>query len=335
MLITPSKTARAADGLLSLVVTRSRVLADGVLGVRLASPDGSPLPSWEPGAHLELALPSGLIRQYSLCGDPSHGSRYELAVLRVEEGRGGSREAHDVLQEGAVVQVRALRNHFALADDVPHHLLLAGGIGVTPILAMARRLTRDGKEWSAVYGGRSLSAMALRNELYALDPARVRVLPQDVYGIVDLGDVMQAAPPGTVAYVCGPAPMIDAAVDVAARTDAIAELRYERFGRASLDVAVATAADPPTMTSFEVELRASGQKVVVAAEESVLDAVHRVAPAWPSSCREGYCGTCEVKVIEGRPDHRDDFLTDDEKAADGSMMPCVSRALTPRLVLDM
>jgi ferredoxin-NADP reductase len=276
-------------------------------------------------------LPSGLVRQYSLCGDPVHRSRYEIAVLRVDDGRGGSREVHDVLTEGATVGVRGPRNHFRLAPEAAHHLLLAGGIGVTPILAMARQLARNGADWSVVYGGRSLDAMALREELAGLDPARVRVLPQDVHGIVDLVEVIGAAPFGTVAYVCGPAPMVDAAVEVATGPVGLAELRYERFGGVG---AGAVMADAAADGSFEVELRASGRTVVVEAGETVLEAVEKVAPDWPFSCREGYCGTCEVKVLEGDPDHRDDVLTDGEKAAGASMMPCVSRSLTPRLVLD-
>jgi ferredoxin-NADP reductase len=328
--ITSPESVVAPSEVLSLVVARRRVLADGVLGVRLEMPGGADLPVWEPGAHVELLLPSGLVRQYSLCGDPVRRSRYEIAVLRVDDGRGGSREVHDVLAEGATVDVRGPRNHFRLAVEAPHHLLLAGGIGVTPIVAMARQLARDGADWSVVYGGRELGAMALREELEGIDPARVRVLPQDVHGIVDLVEVLGAAPPGTVAYVCGPAPMIDAAVAAAARVDLLAELRYERFGGAGSNTAVAAAADG----SFELELRASGRTVVVEAGETVLEAVEKVAPDWPFSCREGYCGTCEVKVLEGDPDHRDDVLTDDEKAAGASMMPCVSRSLTPRLVLD-
>lgn len=327
--ITSPESVVAPGEVLSLVVARRSALAEGVLGIRLEAPDGADLPAWEPGAHVELLLPSGLVRQYSLCGDPVHRARYEIAVLRVDDGRGGSRELHDVLGEGATVGVRGPRNHFRLAPEAPHHLLLAGGIGVTPILAMARQLARDGADWSVVYGGRSLGAMALREELAGLDPERVRVLPQDVHGIVDLAGVIGAAPFGTVAYVCGPAPMVDAAVEVAARPGGVAELRYERFGGTG-----AVVVDAAVEGSFEVELRASGRTVVVEAGETVLEAVEKVAPDWPFSCREGYCGTCEVKVLEGDPDHRDDVLTDDEKAAGASMMPCVSRSLTPRLVLD-
>lgn len=316
---------------LTLIVSARRQLADGVLGVRLQAPDGAALPAWEPGAHLGLTLPSGAVRQYSLCGDGAERHAYEIAILLVEDGRGGSREAHRVLTEGALIQVRGPRQHFPLAPTASHHLLIAGGIGVTPILAMARHLAQAGAGWSAVYGGRARAAMALADELCALAPDRVRLVPQDVRGIVDLRAEMGAAPPGTVAYVCGPRPMVDAAIAIADEVETIAELRFERFGAAVHD----PAAGPSTHGAFELELRASGRTVLVGSEETTLDAIERVVPGYAFSCREGYCGTCEAKVVEGLPDHRDDVLTDAEKAAGASMMPCVSRSLTPRLVLDI
>ena len=315
---------------LRLVVARTSLLADDVLGLRLQSPDGSDLPVWEPGAHIDLLLPSGAVRQYSLCGDPLERSSYDIAVLRVEDGRGGSKEVHATLKTGGVVDVRGPTQHFSLAAEAPHHLLLAGGIGVTPLLAMARQLASEGADWSAVYGGRTLGAMALRHELTRLDPSRVSVQPEDEHGLIDLAAVMSAAPPGTVAYVCGPAPMIGAAAEAADRSASVAELRFERFG-SSGDVVLP---EPDSNTPFEIELRASERTVVVGAGETTLDAILRVAPGWPSSCREGYCGTCEVVVLGGKPDHRDEVLTDGERADGGVMMPCVSRALTPRLVLD-
>ena len=321
---------------LSLRVSDSRIVADGVLGVRLRSPDGAPLPPWDPGAHLEVILPSGEVRQYSLCGEAADRSAYDIAILCVEDGRGGSREAHRVLVEGASVLVRGPRQHFPLAPTASHHLLIAGGIGVTPILAMARRLAGAGAAWSAVYGGRTLDAMAFAEELHALAPARVRLSPQDVHGLLDLGAVMRTAPPGTVAYVCGPRPMIDAALAAADEVEAIAELRFERFGAAAHGAASHDpGSETPARGSFELELRASCLTVVVGADETTLDAIERVSPGYAFSCREGYCGTCEAKVVEGLPDHRDDVLSDAERAMGASMMPCVSRALTPRLVLDI
>jgi ferredoxin-NADP reductase len=324
---------RDQSGVRTLAADQVSRPAVGVVSLRLADVLGEELPAWEPGAHLEVVLPSGLVRQYSLHGDPRDRTAYDIAVLLEPDGRGGSQELHDAAAAGLRLAVRGPRNHFPLVDAA-HHLLVAGGIGITPILAMARELARTGASWSALYGGRSLATMAFAGDLVALDPARVTLVPQDAAGLIDLPAALRTAPPGTVVYCCGPAPLLDAVAAACAASDVVRSLQVERFA------AVPDVLDPPVdhpgaATTFEVVLQQTGCTVTVGPEDSILDRVQEVVPAWPSSCREGYCGTCETRVLEGTPDHRDVVLTDEEREAGATMMICVGRSRTPRLVLDI
>ncbi|GAA4548573.1 PDR/VanB family oxidoreductase [Pseudonocardia xishanensis] len=308
-----------------LRVQEVRHEAAGVVSVLLVDPAGEPLPAWEPGAHLELVLPSGLLRQYSLCG-PEGAAGYRVAVLREAEGRGGSREIHDVGLVGRTLGVRGPRNHFSLAD-APSHLLIAGGIGVTPMLAMARRLAATGQDWRMVYGGRTRESMAFVDELRSLGP--VDIVPQDELGHPDLAAALDSAAPGTVVYACGPAPLL-AAVEEATGARSLA-LRVERFA-ADPD---GPSAAPAAGGDFEVELRRSGVTRQVPADRSLLDVVREVVPDAPASCEEGFCGSCETKVLAGVPEHRDTVLDDEERASNATMMICVGRCLSGRLVLDV
>lgn len=309
-----------------LRVTRVEPVAEDVVVVDLVDPDGELAP-WNPGAHIELWLPSGKVRQYSLCGDPADRSRYSVAVLRVADGRGGSIEIHDGNLVGREITVRGPRNHFpVVAAD--QYLLLAGGIGITPIYAIARELQRVGRDWTLLYGARSAAHMAFTAELAALDPARVILRPQDEYGLLDIRGAIEAMPPGTAVYCCGPEPMI-AAAETAAR-ELGADLHFERFA-GSPDAITPEAGD----TAFELELRESAIVTQVGADQSILDVVLQYLPAYPYSCLAGECGSCEAKVVEGAVDHRDEILTEEERVSGEYMMICVSRAAGPRLVLDL
>ncbi|CAM5420300.1 iron-sulfur protein [Streptomyces avidinii] len=298
----------------ALIVSRTEP-ADGVLALTVESPD---LPAWAPGAHVDVALPSGLVRQYSLCGDPSARGRYTIAVRLVEDGRGGSREAHAQLLEGAELSVRPPRNRFPLRP-APAYVFVAGGIGITPVLPMLRAAEAAGASWTLLYGGRSRASMPFLPEL-AVYGDRVTVVPEDEAGLPDLAP-LGALGPDTLVYCCGPAPLM-AAVEAAA--PAGVPVHLERF---------APAASGSDARPFTVELHRSGRLIEVAAAESALTAVRRELPNTPYSCEQGFCGTCQHRVLSGDIDHRDTLLTDGER--EDSMLLCVSRAASDHLVLDL
>jgi len=304
--------------------------SDGVLSLVLVDPDGGALEPWDPGAHIDLTLPSGLIRQYSLCGEPGSTDSYRIAILREDAGRGGSREAHESALVGRSLAIRGPRNHFDLVDE-PEYVLVAGGIGITPILAMARLLEREGKAWSLVYGGRTRSTMAFLDELDALAPKRVTVVPQDEDGLIDLASVLRDRADGCGIYCCGPEAMILAVEQaVSARQDLA--FHCERFAASSQR----SAADRATENQpFSVRLARQGIDLEVPADRTLLDVVRDVLPDYPFNCEEGYCGSCETAVVDGVPDHRDDLLSPDEQAANDVMMICVGRSCTPLLTLDL
>ena len=328
---TVESLTKAGGALLTLRGRRCTWIADRVIELVLEATGDEPLPEWQAGAHLDLHLPSGLIRSYSLCGDPNDRATYTMAVLRETNGRGGSEEVHESQLVGRTVQARGPRNHFGLDPDRSHHILLAGGIGITPIKAMAQELQRRQCSWELHYGGRSEDAMAYRNELIGLAPDRVVVVPEDTAGMLDLGGILGAAPAGSVVYCCGPPGMIAAASDVAAGYDL--DFRREQF--TSVGAADGVAQPDSTSSGFRVQLKRTGVVVDVPADRSILEVVKEVCPDVESSCEEGFCGTCEARVIEGVPEHRDTVLTDEERASNEVMMICVGRSRTPLLVLDL
>lgn len=298
--------------------------AEGVVTVTLAEQDGAAVPEWQPGAHIDLVL-GDITRQYSLCGDPGDRSSLRVAVLRESNGRGGSVYVHDKLEVGDLIEVGGPRNNFALVE-APSYLFVAGGIGITPLLPMLRSLAQRGKPWRLLYGGRSRGSMAFAAELVSAYPEQVRVNPEDEYGLLDLATALDGAEPGAAVYCCGPEPLLQA-VETGCREREHLALHIERF--APKEIAAASTG------VFEVELARTGAVVTVAESESVLDALQRSGADVDFSCREGTCGTCEVAVLAGRPEHRDSVLTEDEQAANDAMMICVSRSRTPRLVLDL
>ncbi|QSE87394.1 PDR/VanB family oxidoreductase (plasmid) [Rhodococcus opacus] len=306
--------------------------SDGVISLRLVHPDGQRLPDWTPGAHLDVLLPSGLLRQYSLCGDPQDDTGYRIAVLREARGRGGSREIHDSALLGCTLGIRGPRNHFALST-APRYLFLAGGIGITPILAMAREVSRRGVPWRLVYGGRTRSTMAFVDELQNLPSGQVELVPQDERGHIPLDDILAATPPDTHIYCCGPEPMIRAVEAACARCSALDRLHVERFTAPSL--AEQPPVEPVGDGTFEVELHRSGVVLRVPANRTLLEVVRDVVPGVMSSCEEGFCGACETKVLEGVPEHHDSILSDAERASCNTMMICVGRARSGLLVLDL
>jgi len=311
---------------LTLRVDRRTTGAEGVVVLDLCPPAGGDLPPWAPGAHVDLRLPGGLTRQYSLCGDPADLSHWRIAVLREPESRGGSAHVHDAFVEGAVVEVRGPRNHFPLVP-APRYVFVAGGIGITPILPMIDAADAAGAEWELHYGGRSRRSMAFLHALEEATGQRVTLHPQDEVGLIDLAALLGAPRPGTLVYCCGPEPLL-VAVEQRCAGWPEGSLHLERF--APKDVG-----EPVLTGAFEVELALSGLSLTVPPEKSVLQVVEEAGIDVLSSCTEGTCGTCETTVLSGEVDHRDSLLTPAEQAANDTMFVCVSRAAGPRLVLEL
>ncbi|WAU83894.1 PDR/VanB family oxidoreductase [Streptomyces sp. Qhu-G9] len=307
-----------------LVVDRRDPAADGVLALTLRHPLGEDLPGWEPGAHIDVVLGSGLERQYSLCGDPADRTSWRIAVLREPDGRGGSAYVHGQLQTGDKVVVRGPRNHFVLQPS-PRYRFVAGGIGITPILPMLAAAEAAGADWTLLYGGRTRESIAFTAELSRYGD-RVSIAPQDETGLLDLASVLGTPQPDTLVYCCGPGPLLDAVEERCAVWPKGA-LHVERFQPKVQE----TGAD----TEFEVVLERSGRTLTVPADVSVLDTVRAAGVEVLFSCTEGTCGTCETDVVDGTPDHRDSVLTDEEREAGETMLICVSRCRGKRLVLDL
>ncbi|MFC5720049.1 PDR/VanB family oxidoreductase [Streptomyces gamaensis] len=329
-----------------LLVRQATLEAEGVLGLELVSPSGKDLPEWDPGAHIELVLPSGLIRQYSLCGDPQERGSYRIAVLREREGRGGSEEIHTTPLVGMVLRVRGPRNRFPLVE-AGHYVFIAGGIGITPVLAMLRELrARDIRAgFSLLYGGRSLNSMAFRDELRHLCGDLVSFVPQDVMGLPDIEAALAGMPSDTVVYCCGPEGLLRAVEDACDLLLPDSTLHVERFtpparpSQGAEDAALAeknaVGENAAEENAFEVELRRTGTTVEVPPCKSILQAVREAGVSVPSSCEQGHCGTCETAVLAGTPLHRDTLLTDEEREASETMMICVGRSRSEKLVLDL
>ncbi|WP_280263648.1 PDR/VanB family oxidoreductase [Nocardia wallacei] len=306
-----------------VVVRDRRRLADDIDEFTLARPDGAPLPGWAPGAHIDLLLDDATVRQYSLCSDPADTTAYRIAVLREPDGRGGSVRAH-ALPIGAAVAIRVPRNHFPLVPALAY-VLIAGGVGITPILTLAAAARRSGRPWRLIYTGRDESSMAYADEAADRFAATVHCSARD--GRLDLGAALADLAPGTAVYVCGPAGLIDAAQSACAGQRAV-DVFAERF--VAPDLAVAAGGAP-----FEVSLAVSGLTFTVDPGESILAAVEARGVAAVASCREGTCGTCETEVVSGEVDHRDAVLSPEERAEGESMMICVSRSMSARLVLEL
>lgn len=299
-----------------LVVTERARECDEVISLRLAAPGGGPLRAWHPGAHLQLELPSGKIRHYSLNGDPADRQAYRIAVRRIDGGGGGSAEIHDALTPGTRLRVAGPVNAFPFAAE-PAVLLIAGGIGITPILPMARKAAALGRDWRLVYAGRGRATMPFLAEAEALGE-RVRILADDETGRPDPAALIGDAPAGAVAYVCGPPPLlagVRAAAEGAIASGTLSGLHFERF----------TAPPITNGHPFEVELASNGTVLRVPADRSVLDALRAHNRDTPYSCQQGFCGTCRQRVLSGTVEHRDQRLTDAEREA-GDMLVCVSRA---------
>lgn len=306
-------------------VAARRTVATDVVALDLASLDGSALPEWEPGAHVDLEVAPGTERQYSLVTTTAEG-HWRIAVLREPDGRGGSVAVHDDLAVGDEVVVAGPRNHFGF-DPTRPAVFVAGGIGITPLTAMIEAAERAGTPWELHYAGRSRSRMAFVDDLVAAHPERVVVAAADEHPRLNVIGLL-AEPRDAVVYCCGPRGLMDAVESAAAHWPA-GSVRVERFEPAA-DV------DAPG-EAFEVELAVTGVTVTVPADRTLLEVAEEAGAFVLSSCREGTCGTCETPVLEGQVEHRDTVLSPEEQADDRTMMVCVSRARRgcPRLVLEL
>ncbi len=307
--------------------------AAGVLAIEFSDPDGARLPAWQPGAHIDLLLDDGLIRQYSLCSNPADLSSYRIGVLLEETGRGGSRHVHSRLAVGDILTALGPRNHFEL-EPAEHYMFIAGGIGVTAILPMMQRVHSDGGDFSAIYLGRSRASMAFTDEFEAYGDA-ARVAPKEELGRTAVNSLIDGLAPGTLVYCCGPESLI-ADLEAACRGLAPDTLHIERFTVLPLiefDNAAGVAFEEET--SFEVYLDQSDVTITVGADQTVLDALEAAGADIYSDCKEGICSTCETVVLQGIVEHRDHVLSAKERDSNKLMMVCVSRAVSPRLVLDL
>ena len=321
----PSSISPDTETSLPLRVAEYRVAAEQVIELILARANDGPLPAWAPGAHIDLILANGLVRQYSLAGNPADRLRWRLGILRERDSRGGSEFIHTSLSPGDELRARGPRNHFELVS-ARRYVFIAGGIGITPLLPMIARVHEAGADWSLLYGGRTQASMAFCEELTRYG-SRVALRPEDQFGLLDLKSALGTPHHDTAIYCCGPEPLI-AAVEASSGHWPAGSLHVERFS-AQPDARAGTAG------AFEVELRRSGMRLMVPPDRSILEVVTEAGIPVLSSCEDGVCGTCQTTVIEGVPDHRDSLLTQAEKKAGKTMTLCVSRAVSPCLVLDL
>ncbi|OQR61620.1 hypothetical protein B6E66_23555 [Streptomyces maremycinicus] len=308
-----------------VTVDSIRTVADGVVELVLADPSARSLRPWEPGAHLDLHLPNGLVRQYSLTSDPDDTSQYRVAVLREASSRGGSAFIHSALRVGDTLTCDGPRNNFSFLPARAYRFV-AGGIGVTPLLQMMESAEKAGIAWRLAYFGRSAASMAWADDLQTRFPHRVAVRPDDVFGLPDLDAVLGDLGDEEKVYACGPGGLLDAlAARLGNRTAGV--LHIERF--APVDTQ-----NQPEREAFNVTLDRSGIQLEVPADKSILDVMEERGIPVVSSCREGTCGTCETAVLSGQVDHRDSILSDEEKKENESMMICCSRGIGTGLVID-
>lgn len=304
--------------------------AEGVIGIELVPPAGVRWPAFEAGSHIDLHLPNGLVRSYSLLNAPDERDRYVLGVLNDRASRGGSRWVHEQLRVGTTLPIGAPRNNFVLDEQAAHSVLVAGGIGITPILCMARRLKALGRSFEVLYLARSREQAAFVPELEALSATVTWHFDAERGGPPELKALLADRPAGhnTHYYACGPAPMLDA-FEAACAELGYAHVHIERF--AAVEVQAASDA----RASYAVELRRSGKHIQVTPGTTLLQAIREAGVEPLTSCEDGICGACETRVLEGCPDHRDSVLGPAERESGRSMMVCVGGCRSERLVLDL
>lgn len=303
-----------------------RFEAQGIVSVELVSPQGAELPAFAAGAHIDLHLPNGVVRSYSLSNSPLERQRYVIGVLNDRNSRGGSRYVHEQLRVGATIQIGAPRNNFPLDESAAHTVLIAGGIGITPIYSMLNELRRMGKSVELLYCARSRNEAAFVDHLVAEGRAQTH-FDQEAGGPPDLRGYLASKPAASHFYCCGPTPMLNAFESLCAELN-LPHVHVERFAPAEPVVAMQG-------SEYECQLARSQKMVLVPAGKSLLDALLEAGVDVDHSCREGVCGSCETAVLDGVPEHRDGVLTKAERESGKTMMVCVSGCKGNRLVLDL
>ena len=310
-------------------IARKWAAATDIFAFELVPAAGAALPAFSAGAHIDVMLHDGIVRQYSLCNDPRETHRYLIAVLRDPNSRGGSIAMH-ALEEGGLLDISEPKNHFPLHPQARHSLLLAGGIGVTPIISMAEALSRAGASFEMHYCTRSAARTAFRNRLgEARFAGSVHLYFDDAQDgeRLRLDALLARCSPDTHLYVCGPSGFIVAAMD-AAKAAGWSDANVHREFFAATPVQDGGGA-------FQVKLSSTGRVIDVAPDMTVVAALAQAGVEVPTSCEQGVCGTCLTRVLSGEPDHRDVYLLDEEKAANDQFLPCCSRSKSPMLVLDL
>ena len=307
-------------------------LARGVSAFEFRPTDSAALMPFAAGAHIDLILPNDIRRPYSLCNSQDETHRYVVGVKKASPSRGASTYLHDQLRIGAEIDIAPPRNNFSLVESAPHSVLIAGGIGVTPIWAMVQRLVALGASWELHYASPTRKDAAFLDELQQLaltNPTRANLAFNHEPGgrRLDLAEIVAKAPAASHFYACGPARMLDAYEDATAGVPR-AQVHMERFSGVGEAIRVPG-------SDFDIALARSDKTIHVPADKSILDVLLDEGVEIEFSCMDGVCGSCKVQVLEGMPDHRDAVLDSDERAANASMMVCCSRALSERLVLNL
>jgi len=319
-----------AESILEVRVKRIGYEAENINSYELVAPTGGELAPFTAGGHIDLHLSNGMIRSYSLVNDQRERHRYVIAVNKDAAGRGGSSFVHDSIRAGDIITVSHPRNNFALHEEAEHSVLIAGGIGITPLLSMVRRLETLERSWELFYAARTRVAAAFLDELDALRPnvhlnLRVDFDDERSGRVFDLAAIVKKAPAPTHLYCCGPLPML-AAFEAATADRPAGHVHVEYFQARQT---------PAIEGGFEVKLARSNRRILVDAGKTILDALLDAGIAVNYACTEGVCGTCETRVLEGIPDHRDQFLSKEEQAANKTVMICCSGVKSGTLVLDL
>lgn len=318
--------------MIEVTVRRKRREAEDICSFELISSSGKSLPRFTAGAHVDVSVEPGVTRQYSLCNSPREDHRFLIAVLREPSSRGGSAAMHEKIREGQLLSISAPRNSFPLADGAHRTLLFGGGIGITPLLAMAEELSERDADFELHYCTRTRQRTAFRDRLAAAAFSdRVRIYHDDEpeLGRLDVNALLGAPREEVHIYVCGPGGFMAHVLSIARELGWPESLVHREY------FAAASRQEAAIESEFEIELRRSGRVLKVPEGARVVDVLWAAGVAVPVSCEQGVCGTCLTRVVSGVPDHRDSFLTDEERRANGQFTPCCSRSVTPRLVLDL
>jgi ferredoxin-NADP reductase len=322
-----SEAAATAEGLIDVRLTDIRFAAQDTNLFEFRRPDGAPLPPYAPGAHIDLHLPNGLVRQYSLIVPDATPESYVFGIKRDAASRGGSRYIHDELHVGTTLKISPPRNNFPLVEDAAHVILIAGGIGITPIWCMVQRLAALGRSWKLYYSCRSRADMAFLGALNAYEAKYLHLHFDDEAGgaFLDLAKIVAEAPKEAHLYCCGPEPMLKAF-----------EAATANWPRAQVHVEYFTPkAEPATQGGFWVELARSKEEYFIPPGKTILQVLYDAGVDVDYSCELGICGACETRVISGIPEHRDSVLSEEEQASNTKVMICCAGCKSERLVLDM